>query len=127
MGKKVSKRTLTKAEEEVMQYLWQLGEARVKEVVACYPTPRPAYNTVSTIVRILEKKGVVGHKGDSKPFVYYPLIDKDTYSRNVLQRLVENYFSGSYTQLVSFFTRKKDLTVQELEDLLKELKQEGHD
>ena len=110
-----------------MQYLWQLGEARVKEIVACYPTPRPAYNTVSTIVRILEKKGVVGHKGDSKPFVYYPLIDKDTYSRNVLQRLVENYFSGSYTQLVSFFTRKKDLTVQELEDLLKELKQEDHD
>jgi len=118
---------LTKAEEEVMQILWQLKKGFVKEIVDQFPDPKPAYNTISTIIRILEKKGVVGYEAFGKSHRYYPLIDKDEYSRKFLNSFVNNYFSGSYTQLVSFFTKQQNLSVTELEILLKELKNNQND
>ena len=116
---------LTKAEEEIMQVLWQLDKAFVKEIIEELPEPKPAYNSVSTIIRILEKKGVVGFEAFGKAHRYYPLIDKEEYTRKFLDRFVKNYFSGSYTNLVSFFAKEQSLSLAELETVLKELKDNG--
>ena len=118
---------LTKAEEEVMQVLWQLKKGFVKDVVDLFPEPKPAYNTISTIIRILEKKGIVGHEAFGKTHRYFPLIGKEEYSRKFINRFVENYFSGSYSQLVSFFTKQNNLSVKELEALLSKLKEHDND
>lgn len=115
---------LTRAEEEIMQVLWTLEKAFVKEIIEELPEPKPAYNTVSTIIRILEKKGVVGYEAFGKSHRYYPLIDKEEYSRTFMKRFVKKYFSGSYAQLVSFFTEHKDLSLGDLEQLLEELKEQ---
>ena len=110
---------LTKAEEQVMQHLWKLEKAFVKEIIAEMPEPKPAYNTVSTIIRILETKGFVGHDAYGKTHQYYPLIGKDEYRSFYLKSMVTNYFGGSFQKLVSFFARDNDMDVQELEELLK--------
>lgn len=115
---------LTKAEEQVMQLLWKLEKAFVKDIVAEMPEPRPAYNTVSTIIRILETKGFVGHEAFGKTHQYYPLIRKDEYRSFYLKSMVSNYFGGSFQKLVSFFAKDNDLDVQELEELLKHAKQD---
>ncbi len=112
---------LTKAEEEVMQYLWQLELASVKEVINLFPEPKPAYNTVSTIVRILETKGFVDHKQKGKGYLYFPLISKEAYSKQTAHKLVEGYFQGSFRSMVSFFTKNNDLSVNDLEAILKEI------
>ncbi len=106
---------LAKAEEEVMQYLWKLKKAFVKEIIAEMPEPKPAYNTVSTIIRILEKKGFAGHKAYGKTHLYYPLITKDEYSRRFMKNFVNKYFGSSYKRLVSFFAEEEDLSLSELE------------
>jgi predicted transcriptional regulator len=113
---------LTQAEEEIMQILWQLEKAFVKEIVEEYDNPKPAYNTISTLIRIMEKKGFVGYEVFGKSHRYYPLIDKETYSKKHLNRFVDKYFSGSYKDLVSFFTKEKEMSVRDLEKLLDELK-----
>ncbi|MFA7626474.1 MAG: BlaI/MecI/CopY family transcriptional regulator, partial [Candidatus Kapaibacterium sp.] len=109
-------KVLTKAEEQIMIELWRLKKAYVKDIVEQLPEPKPAYNTVSTIVRILEKKGFVSHKVHGKTHEYYPIIAKDDYKKLSLNNLVQNYFSASYKQLVSFFTEKENLSLAELEE-----------
>jgi BlaI family penicillinase repressor len=113
---------LTQAEEEVMQVLWTLEKAFVKAIVEEFPEPRPAYNTVSTIIRILEKKGFVKYEAFGKSHQYYPTMGKEEYSRKYLNRFVDKYFSGSYEQLVSFFTKQEKMSVSDLEKLLDQLK-----
>lgn len=113
---------LTRAEEEIMQVLWDLDNAFVKEVIKQLPDPKPAYNTVSTIVRILEQKGFVGHESQGKSHKYHPLISKEDYTKTFMKGFVKKYFSGSYQQMVSFFTKEDNLSLSELEQLLKELK-----
>ena len=115
-------KALTKAEEEIMQILWQLENAFVKEIIAQLPEPKPAYSTVSTIVRILQQKGFVGHEGHGQSHKYHPLISKADYTKTFMQGFVKKYFSGSYQQMVSFFTQEENLSLSDLEDLLKELK-----
>ncbi len=115
---------LTQAEEEIMQILWQLEKAFVKEIVEEYDDPKPAYNTISTLIRIMEKKGFVGYEAFGKSHQYYPLIDKEDYSKKYLNRFVDKYFSGSYKDLVSFFTKEKEMSVRDLEKLLDELKKD---
>jgi predicted transcriptional regulator len=115
---------LTQAEEEIMQILWKLEKAFVKEIVEEYDDPKPAYNTISTLVRIMEKKGFVGHETFGKSHRYYPLINKEDYSKKYLNSFVEKYFSGSYKELVSFFTKEKEMSVRDLEKLLDELKKD---
>ena len=115
-------KSLTQAEEEIMQILWRLGNAFVKEIVEQYDDPKPAYNTVSTLIRIMEKKGFVGFDAFGKSHRYYPSIDKEEYSKKYLNRFVDKYFSGSYQELVSFFTKEKEMSVRDLEKLLDELK-----
>lgn len=109
---------LTKAEEQVMQILWNLERAFVKDLMEQFPEPKPAYNTVSTTVRILEKKEFVGFKAFGKTHQYFPLITKENYTRYTAGRLVENYFDGSYKNLVSFFVRDNDMTVKEMDQLM---------
>ncbi|RZN84227.1 MAG: BlaI/MecI/CopY family transcriptional regulator [Winogradskyella sp.] len=112
---------LTKAEEEIMQTLWQLKKANVKSIIDVLPDPKPAYNTVSTIVRILESKGFVDYEKQGKGHVYFPVVDKELYSNQSINKLVDNYFQGSFKSMVSFFVKKNDVNVQDIEALLKEI------
>lgn len=112
---------LTKAEEEIMQALWQLQKANVKAIIKVLPTPKPAYNTVSTIVRILESKGFVDHEKQGKGHVYFPLVAKESYSNQSINKLVDNYFQGSFKSMVSFFVKKNDVDIKDIETLLDEI------
>ena len=112
---------LTKAEEQIMQVLWDLQEASVKAVIEKLPTPKPAYNTVSTIIRILENKEFVSHKAYGRGYVYYPIIEKEAYSNQSLHKLVNGYFNGSFKSMVSFFVKENDMDITELESILKEV------
>ncbi|SDP26535.1 Predicted transcriptional regulator [Mucilaginibacter sp. OK268] len=108
---------LTKAEEQVMQILWQLKEAIVKDIIEQMPDPKPAYNTVSTVVRVLEGKGFIDHKAYGNSHVYYPLVTDDQYKKFTFDKMMKNYFSNSYQSLVSFIVDEKKLGVKELDEL----------
>lgn len=108
---------LTRAEEQLMQILWKKGKAFVHEVLADFPEPKPAYNTVSTIIRILERKEFVGHEAIGKAHLYYPLISRNEYTRSFLGRLVKGYFSNSYADMVSFFAKDPNISVEEMEEI----------
>jgi Predicted transcriptional regulator len=110
---------LTKSEEQVMQILWVINQGIVKDVVDKFADPKPAVTTVSTIVRILETKGFVGHKVNGKAHEYYPLISKEEYTKAFLGNFVKNYFSNSYKSMVSFFARDNEITVEEMEEMMK--------
>jgi predicted transcriptional regulator len=110
---------LTKAEEQVMHTLWKLEKAFVKDVIEEFPEPKPAYNTVSTIIRILEKKEFVDHKAFGKTHQYFPIVSKEDYTKHTAGQLVDNYFGGSFKNLVSFFVKDNDMTVKEMDELMK--------
>jgi BlaI family transcriptional regulator, penicillinase repressor len=112
-------RTLTRAEEEIMRILWQLKKAFVKDILSEMPEPKPAYNTVSTIIRILEKKEVVGYNAYGKTHEYFPLITEDEYKRFEMQNLMTNYFGNSLPNLVSFFVKDNDLKSKDLDEIMK--------
>ncbi len=113
---------LTKAEEEVMHVLWQLEKSNVAGIIEKLPEPKPAYNTVSTIVRILESKGFVDHEQEGKGYLYFPLVKKSDYSNQSINKLVDGYFQGSFKSMVSFFMKKNDMSLSELESILSEIK-----
>jgi len=108
---------LTRAEEEIMQILWKIKKGFVKDIVIMIPEPRPAYNTVSTIVRILEKKGFIDHKAYGKTHEYFPIVSKDTYTKTFMKGVVKDYFSNSFKQMVSFFTNGQKISLKELEEV----------
>ncbi len=108
---------LTKAEEQIMHVLWELGKAFVKDILLHLPDPKPAYNTVSTIVRILEKKGFVDHRAYGKTHEYYPVVTKERYTKLFIRNFVRKYFQDSYPEMVSFFAKDRTLTVSELEEI----------
>jgi predicted transcriptional regulator len=110
---------LTKAEEQVMQILWQLNEAIVKEIIGLMPDPKPAYNTVSTVVRVLEGKGFIGHKAFGNSHVYFPLISESQYKKFTFDKMMNSYFSNSYQSLVSFIANEKKLDIKQLDELSK--------
>ncbi|MBB6611163.1 BlaI/MecI/CopY family transcriptional regulator [Pontibacter sp. Tf4] len=118
---------LTKAEEEIMQILWKIEKGFVKDIIEQMPEPRPAYNTVSTIVRILEKKGFVGYTAFGKSHEYYPLIAEDNYKSFFLKNFMSGYFGGSFEKLVSFFARDNNLNVKELDQLMRHVKNDLND
>ena len=115
---------LTKAEEQVMQYLWKMEEGSVQHVRDCFSEPKPSRTTVSTIIRILETKGYVGHQANGRIFTYYPLVGKDDYSKHQLFGMLRNYFNNSFASMASFFAKESDMTLQEMEMLLEETKRE---
>jgi len=105
-----------------MVLLWELKKGLVKDLLDRFPEPRPAYNTVSTIIRILEKKGVIGHEAIGKNHIYYALITKDEYKRFSLSELKQKLFGGSSMGLLSFFAKEEGLDETELKDFLQSLK-----
>ena len=121
MGEKLQ---LTKAEEQVMQILWDLNEGLVKDIRDRFKDPKPSRNTVSTVVRILERKNFVSHRAYGNFHVYFPLISKEEYSKTQLFGLMENYFGNSFPAMASFFAREKDLSIRELDELLEDTKKE---
>ncbi len=117
-------RELTKAEEQVMQILWNMKEGIVRDMVDQFEEPKPAYNTVSTVLRVLEKKGFVDHKAYGTTYVYFALVSKKEYSKFQFTNLIKNYFGGSFPKMAAFFAKENNLTIQELEEMMDMAKDE---
>ncbi len=113
---------LTKAEEQVMQYLWNVGKGFLKDILDQFPEPKPHTNTVSTILKVLKDKDFVDYEVHGRQHEYFSLVSKEQYSGKSIKSLVKNYFSGSYTNAVSFLVEKNEMSVEDLEMLLNELK-----
>jgi len=127
-------RELTRAEEQIMHILWEKGTGLVHDILKEFPDPKPAYNTVSTIIRILEQKGFIGHKAYGRTYEYFPLIEKKDYTKTFFRSFIANYFGNSYKSLASFFTEEEKLSIEELEDIrqlmeeeIRKQKNESHD
>ena len=117
-------RELTRAEEQVMQILWDIKKGFVKEILEHFKDPKPAYNTVSTIVRILQEKGFVDHKAYGRTHEYYPIVSRDDYKKYHMTSFVKNYFSNSFENMLSFFANEKTMSVNEMEDIMKMMEEE---
>ena len=115
--------TLTRGEEEVMQIIWQLGEASVAQIIENMEEPKPKYTTVATFIKILENKGFVGHSVEGRSHRYFPLIAKDEYAAGIAKSLLTSYFNGSLSQMVSFFGKKEDISVVEMDEILEIVEQ----
>lgn len=113
--------TLTKAEEKIMKILWGIKEGFIKDIIDQYPDPKPPYNSVSTIVRVLVQKEIVGFKAFGKSHQYHPLISKEEYSKGQLSRLVSDYYNNSLKQVVNFFSESRELDQNELDEVMKML------
>jgi predicted transcriptional regulator len=120
--KKVTR--LTKAEEQVMQILWELREAVVKDLMEHFEEPKPAYTTVATVLRVLEKKGFVSFRKVGNTYLYSPLVTKVEYMRFQVSNLLSNYFNGSFPKMATFFARENDISIADLENILKAAHQE---
>ena len=120
MGSKI--KSLTKAEEEIMQALWKLEHAFLREIVDSLPAPKPHQNTVATILKILVEKEFVGVEVFGRTHRYFPRISKETYSRSTIKNVVRKYFEGSFSDAVSFMVKENNLSVEDLELLVKQLK-----
>jgi len=110
---------LTKAEEQVMQILWDLREAVVKDIVENIEEPKPAYTTVATVLRVLEKKQFVSFRKIGNTYQYYPVVSKVEYTRFQVTNLLTNYFNGSFPKMATFFARENDISITDLENILK--------
>lgn len=115
---------LTKAEEQTMQFLWKLGEGTVQEVLASMKEDkRPSRTTVSTVIRLLEEKGLVGHRPTTgRGYIYFPILKKEEYSRHHLKNFINRYFDNSFPALACFFVKENNLSMQELDELLEEIR-----
>jgi BlaI family transcriptional regulator, penicillinase repressor len=113
---------LTTAEEEIMQILWELGEGTVRDVLEKYEFKNPAYNTVSTLIKILEKKNYVSHKTYGNTHVFYPIVQKEEYAKNHLSKFMKEYFDNSFPAMASFFAKNNNITVEEFEEILENIK-----
>jgi BlaI family penicillinase repressor len=110
---------LTRAEEQLMQILWQLEKGFVKDVMEHLPEPKPAYNTVSTIIRILEAKGFVAYNAFGKSHQYYPIISKEEYQNFATDKLMNGYFDNSVKHMFSYFVKKEKIDLKEADEIMK--------
>ena len=117
-------RDLTRAEEEVMQVLWKIKKGFVKDILEYFDDPKPAYNTISTIVRILQDKGFVNHKAYGRTHEYFPAVSKSDYSKSHLSTFVNDYFSNSFGKMVSFFAKENSMSVKEMEEIMRIMESE---
>ena len=113
---------LAKREEQIMQVIWERGPSFVKEVVSGLPEPKPHYNSVATMVKILETKGFLGHEAFGKTFRYFPVISKEAYQEKAIKDVVESYFNNSFTDMVAFFAKREKIDQEELKKILKMIK-----
>mgnify|MGYP001519153057 FL=1 len=116
MAKKILE--LTRGEEEVMQILWSIGSGVVNDIIARMEEPKPKYTTVATFIKILENKGFVRHEAMGKSHRYFPLVSKEDYAGNKMRSMLSNYFDGSLSQMVSFFSQKENISVKEMDEIL---------
>ena len=122
-----NEKKLTKAEEEIMQIIWRLERCTVSNILEDLGTPKPPHSSISSIVRILEKKGFVDHKAYGRTHEYFPIVTKSAYSNFTIKKMVGDYFDGSVNNLVSFLVKEKDLDVEELTTMLKQMEEENPD
>jgi predicted transcriptional regulator len=115
---------LTKAEEQIMQVLWDLEKGFVKDIIEKLPEPKPAYNTVATFMKILKEKGFVDYNAYGKTYEYFPLVSKSEYSNSFLKNFLGGYFGGSFEKMVSFFVKQNDMDLKDVEDLMKHIKKD---
>ncbi len=115
---------LTKAEDQIMQILWLIEKGFIHDILSHFSEPKPAYNTVSTVVRILERKGFIYHKSYGKTHEYFPLISKKDYTQKFFKKFLTNYFSDSHKELVSFFTKNDNIDIRELEEIRRLMSEE---
>ena len=115
-------KTLTKAEEQVMQVLWKVQEGFIRDVMDALPTPKPHQNTVATMIKILVEKEFVGVKVFGRQHQYYPLISRDAYSKATMKSLVKSYFGGSFSEAVSFMIKENSISLDDLETLIQQMK-----
>ena len=115
--------TLTKAEEKIMKLLWELEKGFIKDILEKFPDPKPPYNSVSTIVRVLVKKEIIGFNKYGGTYEYYPLISKDDYRKSQLGNLVNGYFNNSLSQVVNFFSENKKLKIDEVDEVIQMLEE----
>lgn len=113
---------LTKAEEEVMQYYWQHGPSTVSSIIEKMDEPKPPHSTVSSITRILETKGFLDHKSYGRTYEYFPIVQKEQYSKFSVRNLISQYFEGSVNDLVSFLVKEEDLSIKDLEEIKSKIK-----
>ena len=109
---------LAKREEEIMQACWHLGKAFIKEIIAELPDPKPHYNSVATMVRILEEKGFLGHEALGNTFQYYPIVSKEQYQNHAFDDIVKKYFNNSYPRMLAYFAREQKISQEELNEIL---------
>lgn len=119
---KEGRQELTRAELEIMQVIWKKGKVLVHDILEEMPEPRPAYNTVSTIVRILESKGFVSHKAYGRTYEYFPLVPKDEYTGSYMRTVLDNFFDGSVSRMVNFFSSQQSISTEETDEILRILK-----
>ena len=115
-------KTLTKAEEEIMQVIWKLESAFLRDILQEMPNPKPHQNTVATIIKILVEKEFVAVEVFGRTHRYYPLVSKEIYSKGRVKSLVKKYFEGSFSNVVSSMVKENNLSIEELEMLVKQLK-----
>ncbi|RYY51519.1 MAG: BlaI/MecI/CopY family transcriptional regulator [Chitinophagaceae bacterium] len=121
MKRKRTLQTLTKAEEEVMQIIWNLERCLVRDIIEALGDPDMPHSTISSVVRILEKKEFVDHKAYGKTYEYFPIVTKEEYAQQGVKSLMEKYFGGSPRKLVSFLVQSEDMNLKELNELMKAL------
>lgn len=115
---------LTKAEEQIMQVLWDLEKGFVKDIIEKLPEPKPAYNTVGTFMKILKEKGFVDYNVYGNTYEYFPLVSKSEYSNSFLKNFLSGYFGGSFEKMVSFFVKQNDMDLKDVEELMKHVKKD---
>jgi len=113
---------LAKREEQIMQVYWDLGKAFIKEVIPHLPDPKPHYNSVATMVKILEEKGFLGHDSVGNLYLYFPVISREDYQKHAMKDIVSQYFDNSYPRMLAFFAKEQNLTEDELKEILQMIK-----
>ena len=109
---------LAKREEQIMQACWHLGKAFIKEIITELPDPKPHYNSVATMVRILEEKGFLGHETFGNTFQYYPVVSKEQYQNHAFDDIVKQYFNNSYPRMLAYFAKEQKISQEELNEIL---------
>lgn len=113
--------SLTKAEEKIMKILWKIEKGFINDILEKFPDPKPPYNSVSTIVRVLVKKEIVSYKKYGNTYEYFPLISKEVYKKSQMGKLIKDYYNNSLKQVVNFFSENKDLDMNEVDEVMKML------
>jgi predicted transcriptional regulator len=113
---------LAKREEQIMKVFWDLNKAFIRDIIPHLPDPKPHYNSVATMVKILEEKGFLGHETVGNIYCYYPIISRDDYQSFAMKDIVSQYFDNSYPRMLAFFAKEQDLTEEELKEILKIIK-----